>query len=86
MPCAAPPTRVYPGRDGARPNSAAAGLSGRRWPVLPDAAADADCVAETAGFTVPGALLQAVTATPMPITTGTAKRRDPYMHHCRLSW
>ena len=37
------------------------------------AAPDADRVAETAGFTVPGALLHDVTATPIPITTGSAK-------------
>jgi len=69
MPCAAPPTRLYPaGTDAAEldPAGLAAGL--------PDAVADAECVAETAGFTVPGALLQAVTASPIPITAGTAKR------------
>src|SRR6202007_1012781 len=36
-------------------------------------APDADRVAETAGFAVPGALLHDVTATPIPITTGSAK-------------
>jgi hypothetical protein len=69
MPCAAPPTRVYPAGTVAAeldPDGLAAGL--------PDAVADADCVAETAGFTVPGALPHAVTASPIPIATGTAKR------------
>jgi hypothetical protein len=49
MPCAAPPTRVYPAGTGAAeldPAGLAAGLR--------DATADAECVAETAGFTVPG--------------------------------
>jgi hypothetical protein len=69
MPCATPPTRVYPA--GTEPGElGAAGLAAG----LPDtAAADADRVAETAGFTVPGALPHDVTATPIPITTGSAK-------------
>ena len=61
-----------PGRDGAgraRPGGLAVGLAAG----LPDAAAEAECVAETAGFTVPVALPHAVTATAMPVTTGTAK-------------
>ena len=67
MPCAAPPARLYPA--GTEPiGLGATGLAG-----LSDAAADADRVAETAGFTVPGALLHDVTATPIPITTGSAR-------------
>jgi hypothetical protein len=68
MPAAAPPIRVYPAGTGAA-ELVSAGLT----VGLPDAAADADRVAETEAFTVPGALLHAVTATPIPITTGTAK-------------
>ena len=81
MPCAAPPTRVYrPGRRQAELGAAGLAVG------LPDTAAEAECVAETAGFTVAGALPHDATATPMPITPGTAKCRDPYVHHCRLSW
>jgi hypothetical protein len=67
MPCAAPPTRVYPaGTDPGEPGTAELAVA------LPDRAApDADRVAETAGFAVPGALHD-VTATPIPITTGSA--------------
>jgi hypothetical protein len=68
MPCAAPPTRVYPAGTGP------AGLGATGLPaVLPESAADADRVAETACFTDPGALLHDVTATPIPITTGSAR-------------
>jgi hypothetical protein len=68
MPCAAPPTRLYPA--GTEPAGlGATGLAAG----LPDTAADADRVAETAGFTVPGVLPHDVTATPIPITTGSAK-------------
>jgi hypothetical protein len=57
MPCAAPPTRLYPA--GTEPAGlGATGLAAG----LPDTA-DADRVAETASFTVPGMLLHDVTAT-----------------------
>jgi hypothetical protein len=68
MPCAAPPTRWYPAGTGPGEPGAtglAVGLPG--W-----AATDADRVAEAAVFTVPGALHD-VTATPIPITTGSTK-------------
>jgi hypothetical protein len=69
MPCAAPPTRVYPAGTGAAEFDAVGLAAG-----LPDAVADAECVTETAGVTVPGALPHAVTATVIPITTGTVER------------
>jgi hypothetical protein len=69
MPCVAPPTRAYPAGTGAA-ELCATGLA----VGLPDMAApDADRVAETAGFAVPGALAHDDTATPIPITTGSAK-------------
>jgi hypothetical protein len=69
MPCAAPPTRVYPAGTGLG-ELVARGLA----VGLPDTAApDADRVFETAGFTVPGVLLHDVTTSPIPITKGSAK-------------
>jgi hypothetical protein len=68
MPCAAPPTRVYPAGT-ATAEAVAAGLAA----VLPDAVADCVAEAEVEGFTVDEELPHAVTATPIPITTGTAK-------------
>lgn len=81
MPWAAPPIRVNPfGTAAAEAVPAEAVPAGLALAVglpgavgLPDGAADADCVADTAGFTVPGELLHAVAAAPMPIATGTAK-------------
>jgi hypothetical protein len=68
MPCATPPIRVYP--TGTTPAElGAAGLA----VGLPDTVTDTDRAAAAAGFTVPGALLHDVTATPIPTTTVTAK-------------
>jgi hypothetical protein len=69
MPCAAPPIRVYPAGTAAGELDAAELAAG-----LPDTAdPDADGVAGAAGFTVTGALPHDVTATVIPITTGSAR-------------
>jgi hypothetical protein len=67
MPCAAPPIRLYPAGTGTGELDATALAVG----LLDAAAPDADRVADTAA--VPDALPHAVTASPIPITTGSAR-------------
>src|ERR1700722_8797418 len=72
MPCAAPPTRVYPAGT-ATAELGAAGLA----VTLADTVAAADFVAGTADFAGAGALLQEAMATPMTMAAGTATRWTP---------
>jgi hypothetical protein len=74
MPCAAPPTRVYP----AGMVAAGLGVAARLGVAagLPDAALEADGEPEAASFAAPGALPHAVTVSPIPITTGIVEFRN----------
>ena len=83
MPCAAPPTRVYPAGT-ATAELGAAGLAVTladtvaiwrpiSWPVRQTAL-------------VPGALLQEDYGHPDDNGRGHGQALDPYVHHCRLSW
>ena len=81
MPCAAPPTRVYPAGTGTSEIGSAGLAAGLPDPVGPDA----DGVAEPVGFTVTVAELHDVTATVIPKTTGSARPTTRMRKFCRLS-
>ena len=76
MPCVAPPIRLYPA------GTATAELDADGLAVgLLDTVADADGVAEAAGFAVPGALPHDVTAMPIANNYGHCRVCDLYVHH-----
>jgi hypothetical protein len=82
MPCVAPPIRLYPAGIAAGELDAAELAAGR-----PDAAdPDADGVADAAGFTVTGALPHDVTATVIPITTGSARPTTRMCNFATFPW